>query len=612
MSPPFKYPRPGDTVGVYRVVEEVGRGSFGRVFKAESEERLFALKFIHGRLAQRWGEREISILLALVHPHVVGVLGHGRWPDSVEGSLYIILEYVEGPPLHGWAWRPERTVREVVEAVRVLARTLEEVHAQGVFHGDLKPDNILMHATGPVLLDFSVGLLVGARPLTGARLPPGTPEYRAPEAWRFIEERGQEAEARYTVGVADELWALGTILYELLTGELPFGEEAWRCMAEGRALPPPEPPGRRNPRVDARLSAVCLRALEGEPGARWPSPRALEEALAAAGAEAGGAWEVPLWEGAPPTLVAVEEGDEWEGEGEPWAGEALTGQEEAARVSVPHAPVQAREESVPRPGPHLRVPGWRGAPGVALVLLVGVLGGVLATWSWREVGPTSSAVPGHEVAPSAGPLEPAGGAVPPPGASPSAPQEGAPVKTPQQPVRSEPRKQPQAVKRVARAVGTAAACQVLAACPSPVVVVRPAPLGPEACPPGAVEAMAEKLGLEAKYGAAAPVLVMPLPNPLPGVVTVREGPVAFRLGPTRPTEGMGPNVLTGRLYIGEERVYGRFTRWQSPRGEVIPVCFELADDFDGRRGVRIEKGPRGPDTAPIFSTVRVYAVDHFQ
>jgi serine/threonine-protein kinase len=75
---------------------------------------------------------------------------------------------------------------------------------------------------------------------------------------------------------------------------------------------------------------------------------------------------------------------------------------------------------------------------------------------------------------------------------------------------------------------------------------------------------------------------------------------------------MGPNVLSGRLYMGEERVYGRFTQWRSPRGEVIPVCFELADDFDGRRGVLIEKGPRGPDTAPIFSTVRVYAVDHFQ
>src|SRR5690242_5816731 len=142
-----------------------------------------------------------------VHPNVVRFHGCGRWPDPLEGHTYHVMDRVPGLPLDTWAETLNPSFLAFAEVGAKLAGALGELHGRGVFHRDVKPDNILIRETdgAPVLVDFGVGDYMGAAPLTSTPLPPGTPHLRSPEAMRFWLERGPRSGESYEAGSADDL-----------------------------------------------------------------------------------------------------------------------------------------------------------------------------------------------------------------------------------------------------------------------------------------------------------------------------------------------------------------------------------------------------------------------
>ena len=210
--------------------------------------------------------REMEIARGLDHS------GLQRLLSDEPNARYMVLEYVEGEPLRSipWATRP-LPVDEVVRIGTELAETLQYVHDQGIVHRDLKPDNILIGPDGRVTLtDFGIALRLASRRLTFSHLSNavGTPDYMAPE-----QVRGERGDAR------TDVYALGAMLYELLTGVVPYpAEDALEAM---RRKVQTEPPLVRRLRPDAppALEAIIYRAIRRRPEERYASMAALAHDL---------------------------------------------------------------------------------------------------------------------------------------------------------------------------------------------------------------------------------------------------------------------------------------------------------------------------------------------
>jgi predicted Ser/Thr protein kinase/tetratricopeptide (TPR) repeat protein len=267
----------GGRLGKYDIVREVARGASGVVFEARDAdlERRVALKVLD---TERMGAdpirrflREGRLLAKIRHPNVVQI--HELGSDA--GKVFIAMEFVEGVPFPGNADRQE-AIRRLV----VVARALDQVHRQGIIHRDLKPSNILVEASGrPVLMDFGVARAqddsATAVTATGAVL--GTPGYMAPEQ---ILGNVRDIDAR------TDVFALGVLLFEVLTGRLPV--EASSVAEYGERLRKGGPPSPRSLRGDVppALDRLCRRALapkkEDRPASAEAFARALAEARTAA------------------------------------------------------------------------------------------------------------------------------------------------------------------------------------------------------------------------------------------------------------------------------------------------------------------------------------------
>lgn len=283
---------PGTRVAGFTVEELLASGSFGAVYRASRDGRPFAIKLVPWDAR---GEREVDALRRVRHPNVVAFHGYGLWPDDEPRFLVLALELVRGRPLDVWAREENPSALELVERVVLpLVGTLGDVHAAGVVHRDLKEANVVMRETDgqPVLVDFGSAGYEGAPRLT-AVLPPGTPEYRSPEAVRFAQEGCPLGP--YQASPGDDLWALGVTLYGLLTRVLPFGDRQRSGMNRAILEEAPTPPHVLNPRVPLALSTLCMRLLEKEPEARYADARRFEEALKAARDHADDTWRVPLF-----------------------------------------------------------------------------------------------------------------------------------------------------------------------------------------------------------------------------------------------------------------------------------------------------------------------------
>jgi serine/threonine-protein kinase len=272
--------------GKYSITGVLGEGGTGIVYEAEHDGKRVALKVIHGHLLsdkQIRGRfvREAKILRRLSGPHLLPVLEFGEVADPKEpGSslLYLALEKVNGRGLDQILREDGApSIERVFDITLQIADALASAHAQGVIHRDLKPANVLLEGDRKVVVvDFGMAKIMtgggtgGTTELTAHNMVFGTPEYMAPE-----QARGDELDARCDV------YAVGIILYELLTGAVPFKASTPLGVLTAQLTAEVVPP-RTKRELSPALDAVVVHALAKDPEARYPSATALASALKSA------------------------------------------------------------------------------------------------------------------------------------------------------------------------------------------------------------------------------------------------------------------------------------------------------------------------------------------
>jgi serine/threonine-protein kinase len=260
--------------GRYRIVRRIGSGGMADVYLAEDTHlgREIALKVLHRRFAQdaefvERFRREASAAAGLQHPHVVGVFDRGEY----EGTYYIAMEYLRG-----------RTLKDVVaaeapidqpRAIAIGTQILQAAgfaHRNGVVHRDFKPHNVIVDEAGNAkVTDFGIAR-AGASEMTETGSIMGTAQYLSPE-----QAQGQDVTAR------SDVYSIGVMLYELLTGRLPFNGDSAVAIALKHMSEPPPPMSGDGVRLEPNLEAVVLGALAKDPAARWQTAEDFAEALAA-------------------------------------------------------------------------------------------------------------------------------------------------------------------------------------------------------------------------------------------------------------------------------------------------------------------------------------------
>lgn len=263
------------TIGDYELLEEIGRGGMGVVFRARqiSLDREVAVKMIlRGRLAS---ESDLQRFLAeaaatakLEHPNIVPVYE----VDNVEGRPFFSMQYVDGETLKDRVANGPMNQREAAEIVSTIARAVHFAHEQGVLHRDLKPSNILIGADGtPLVMDFGLAKQIKADiDLTRSGTMVGTPAYMSPE---------QAAGRREQIGPSTDLYSLGCILYYTLTGRAPLVAETPVELAMLVIEQDPAPPRALRPSLDRDLEMIVVRCLQKPIDLRYPSAAALADDL---------------------------------------------------------------------------------------------------------------------------------------------------------------------------------------------------------------------------------------------------------------------------------------------------------------------------------------------
>jgi serine/threonine-protein kinase len=256
----------GDKLDQYQLTELLARSGMASIFRATDERsgREVALKVPHMQFEsdvafyERF-RREEQIGQKLEHPNIVRVLA----PEK-KSRVYLVMEYAEGKSLRAVMNERKRLPTEqALDIARQIARALMYLHAKGIVHRDLKPENVMLTPSGDVkLLDFGIAMDEAARRLTwfGLSPPVGTPDYMAPE-----QVRGKRGDAR------TDVYALGTLLYEMLTGELPFAAGNSHALMRAKVDRDPRPPGEVAPDLDPKLAEITMRAIQRQPRERYRS-----------------------------------------------------------------------------------------------------------------------------------------------------------------------------------------------------------------------------------------------------------------------------------------------------------------------------------------------------
>lgn len=272
--PPPTHPSPGSHFGDYELIEELGRGAMGVVWRARqcSLKREVALKVIlpgalGTRAARQRFQTEAEAAAALDHPHLIPVFQVGEF----DGQPFYAMKLVEGGNLESRLRDFVRQPRAAARLVALVAAAVHHAHQRGILHRDLKPANVLLDGDRPLVTDFGLAKrLCDPAEVTLPGTVLGSPAYMAPE---------QAAGRHADVSTAADVYSLGAILYRLLTDRPPFAADSpvatLRLVLEFN-LPPPR---KLNPRLDRDLETICLKCLAREPQRRYPSAAALAEDL---------------------------------------------------------------------------------------------------------------------------------------------------------------------------------------------------------------------------------------------------------------------------------------------------------------------------------------------
>src|SRR5208283_5077981 len=244
------------------IIELLGQGGMGAVYKARQPRlnRFVALKILSPekqsdpQFAERF-EREARALAWLTHPNIVTVYDFGE----TQGIFFLLMEFVDGMTLRKLLQARRLASAEALAIVPQICQALQYAHEQGVIHRDIKPENILLDKKGQVkIADFGIAKILDQAPrdiaLTGAKDVVGTPYYMAPE----------QIEKPQTVDHRADIYSLGVVFYEMLTGELPLGN----------FLPPSQ-----KVQIDVRLDEVVLHAMEKEPERRYQEASQVKTAV---------------------------------------------------------------------------------------------------------------------------------------------------------------------------------------------------------------------------------------------------------------------------------------------------------------------------------------------
>jgi eukaryotic-like serine/threonine-protein kinase len=291
----------------FDIERAAGVGGMGTVYRARDRYtgEWVALKLMHAEGGSLQGserfDREARLLLELRHPGIVSYVAHGQTPD---GRRFLAMEWLDG---HDLGVRLKEGPLPIGQAVLLLRRVAEAIgvaHRQGVVHRDLKPSNLFLvggECGGVKVLDFGVARRVAAsQPMTRTGLLVGTPDYMAPE----------QARGERDLGPAADMFSLGCILYECLTGQPPFYAEHVAAVLTRILFEEPPPVEDRRPGVPAPLAALLGRMLAKHPDRRLADARELGAALAALGdfSEPSLAPTIEIPSSAPSSFAAREQG----------------------------------------------------------------------------------------------------------------------------------------------------------------------------------------------------------------------------------------------------------------------------------------------------------------
>ena len=252
----------GQTVSHYRILEELGRGGMGVVYKAQDTklDRVVALKFLPQHLTSSDAEQsrflqEARAASALNHPNVCGIHAIGEH----DGQVFIDMEYVEGKTLRSRIAEKELKIEDALEYAIQIGDALQEAHSKGIVHRDVKCENIMINSRNQVkVMDFGLAKLKGSLKLTKSSSTVGTLAYMAPE-----QIQGGEVDSR------SDIFSFGIVLYEMLTGRTPFRGEHDAAVMYSIVNSVPDPPSAIRPSISAEIDRIVHRALEKEPEDRY-------------------------------------------------------------------------------------------------------------------------------------------------------------------------------------------------------------------------------------------------------------------------------------------------------------------------------------------------------